>query len=121
MCDDEYYERDYNPYYNPDKCGLELVADVDYSDGCYQFDIRVVWRHLETGRLLTMRDSGCSCPVPFEDYCGDPLEKLDPFNYDEIEAEVRLGGGSSSYPMHNLSVGEGMDFLRKLREADKVK
>ncbi len=55
--------------------GLEQVAEIDYSDGCYQFDYRIVWWHPETRKLYTGRDSGCSCPSPFEDYF--KLEDLD--------------------------------------------
>ena len=56
-----------NPYYHPKVHGLEIVAEHDFSDGCYQFDLRVVWKD-EKGRHFTARDSGCSCPSPFEDY-----------------------------------------------------
>ena len=56
-----------NPYYDPKECGLEHVAEIEYSDGCYQFDTRMVWRDIETGTLWTARDAGCSCPSPFED------------------------------------------------------
>lgn len=54
-------------YYNPDDLGLEVVAEDDWGDP-YEFDIRVVWLHRESNTLYTARDSGCSCPSPFEDY-----------------------------------------------------
>jgi hypothetical protein len=63
-------------YYSPEKHGLEIVAEHDFSDGCYQFDLRVVWKD-KKGRLYTARDSGCSCPSPFEDYPNvESLERL---------------------------------------------
>jgi len=49
----------YNIYYNPEKFGLKVVAEIDYSSGCYQFDLRIVWED-NNGNLLTARDSGCS-------------------------------------------------------------
>ena len=52
----------------PEKFGLREVAELEFSDGCYQFDTRVVWVEIDTGNLYTARDSGCSCPVPFDDY-----------------------------------------------------
>ncbi len=57
----------HNPYYNPKECGLELVAQIDMQEPDYSFDIRAVWRDEATGKLYTGRDSGCSCPAPFED------------------------------------------------------
>jgi hypothetical protein len=55
-----------DPYYNPGRCWLEKVAEIEYSGGCYEFDTRMVWRDIATGTLWTARDSGCSCPSPFE-------------------------------------------------------
>jgi hypothetical protein len=49
-----------NIYYNPEKFGLEIVGEVDFSSGYYEFDLRVVWRKKGTKILLTARDSGCS-------------------------------------------------------------
>ena len=82
---DEYIE-DPNPYYSPEKMGLVKIAEIDYSDGSYQFDTRVVWYHTESGVMYTARDSGCSCPTPFEDYT--TLAKLETFNFNIIRAEV---------------------------------
>lgn len=66
---------DSNPYYNPEKCGLEIVAELEFSDGNYEFDTRVVWRDVKSGKLYTARDSGCSCPTPFDGY--GKLDDLD--------------------------------------------
>jgi hypothetical protein len=65
---------DYNIYYNPEKSGLTIVAEIEYSSGCYEFDTRVVWKN-EKGELFTARDSGCSCPTPFETF---DLSNIDP-------------------------------------------
>jgi hypothetical protein len=54
-------------YSSPEKYGLELVGEVDFSDGNYQFDLTVVFRDRDTGALFYGSDSGCSCPAPFED------------------------------------------------------
>jgi hypothetical protein len=75
-----------NIYYSPERHGLTPVVEIEYSDGCYQFDTRVVWRHDETGTLYTARDSGCSCPSPFENYAS--IAELDRFDADEILAEI---------------------------------
>lgn len=56
-----------NVYYNPEKWGLTVVAQIDYSSGSYEFDYRVVWRD-EEGNFFTARSAGCSCPMPFEEF-----------------------------------------------------
>jgi hypothetical protein len=67
----------------PEAFGLEIVAEVEYSDGCYQFDTRIVWRDKETGRLYTAR--GCSCPIPFESYDRRNIEIVD---FGVLKAEI---------------------------------
>jgi|SRR5687768_2287599 len=54
-------------YYNPDKFGLEVVVEVEWSEPCYDFDLTVVWIDKD-GTYYWASDSGCSCPSPFEDY-----------------------------------------------------
>lgn len=57
----------YNLYSDPAKFGLTPVGEIDWSDGCYQFDLTVVYRRDFDGRLVYVEDSGCSCPMPFDD------------------------------------------------------
>ena len=76
---------DTNPYYNPEKLGLTQVAEIEYSSGSYEFDTRVVWR-TEGGTLVTARDSGCSCPTPFDAF--DSVEELEAFDAKVILAEI---------------------------------
>ena len=57
-----------NPYYSPEKCGLEILAEAEDRNMSYEFDKLVVWIDLESGNLYAARDSGCSCPSPFEGY-----------------------------------------------------
>lgn len=101
---------DDNIYYHPEKFDLEVVAEIDYSDGNYNFDTRVVWRHVPSDVFYMARDSGCSCPSPFEDYTS--LADLDRLDLDTLEAEVRADGGYT-----NITPGEGMDFLEKVHKA----
>jgi len=56
-----------NLYSSPEKYGLAVVGEIDWSDGCYQFDLTAVYRRDFDGRLVWIEDSGCSCPSPFED------------------------------------------------------
>lgn len=55
-----------NLYSNPSNYGLELIADVNFSEG-WDFDIYALFRN-DDGMYFMAHDSGCSCPSPFEDY-----------------------------------------------------
>lgn len=102
---------DSNIYYSPEKFGLTTVAEIEYSSGSYEFDTRVVWKD-QQGKLFTDRDSGCSCPTPFED---SNLTNIDPLNYDELSKEV---SAESHNEYHSyLSPETGQEFLAKVREA----
>lgn len=57
----------HNPYYDPEKCGLEIVVNIS-KDISYEFDMVIVWKDVETGKLYMGHDSGCSCPTPFENF-----------------------------------------------------
>lgn len=54
-----------NIYYHPEKFGLTPVGEIDRSDRCYCYDTLVVWKK-QDGTIVYDRDSGCSCPCPFE-------------------------------------------------------
>jgi hypothetical protein len=60
-----------NIYDSPSDYGLTLIDDIDFA-GSWEFDITAIYRD-ETGRLCYLEDSGCSCPVPFEDVTPDDL------------------------------------------------
>ena len=36
-----------NIYYNPEKFNLEIVAEIEYSTGCHEFNTRVIWKDKE--------------------------------------------------------------------------
>lgn len=55
-----------NPYYNPEKCGLTKVAELDFSSGAWEFDLSVVWTYGDEKAFYWADDAGCSCPSPFE-------------------------------------------------------
>lgn len=65
-----------NAYYDPQKFGLTIVGEVEFSSGSYEFDTSVVWRD-QAGALYYADDSGCSCPTPFEGIGLDDLEKAE--------------------------------------------
>jgi hypothetical protein len=74
-----------NIYSDPEDFGVRQIAQFDLSDGCYQFDYVVLWQSLTTPEAIYLgKDSGCSCPSPFEDIHGldgvNELERIDPSN-----------------------------------------
>lgn len=107
-----------NVYYNPNKSGLEIVGELEYSSGSYEFDTRVVWifvneESLEK-RLLTARDSGCSCPIPFEDYSVSTLEDIT----NEYESFLRNERTNApDYERENVSLEEVDALIEKCRKA----
>ena len=68
-----------NPYYNPEKCGLEIFDSIDTA-GSYEFDLFVIWRKLDDNTLWWDSDAGCSCPSLFDN--GDNGNDLKPITND---------------------------------------
>ena len=102
-----------NVYYDPESFGLEIVAELEYSSGSYEFDTRVVWKDKKHKEFFTMRDSGCSCPTPFEDYNLSNLDKLD---LAVLRKEVK---DELAHEWHNVSPETAQDFIRKVELATK--
>lgn len=48
--------------------GLTPVVEFELREPDYSFDTFKVWYHSESEKYYWARDSGCSCPSPFEDY-----------------------------------------------------
>lgn len=65
-----------NLYSDPEKFGLTTFDEIDWSDGCYQFNLTVVWQRTFDGKFVYGEDSGCSCPAPFEDQGVEDLTVL---------------------------------------------
>lgn len=86
-----------NPYYNPEKLGLEMLS-YDDPGSCYDFNTLCFWSTGD-GRVYSATDSGCPCPIPFEDYDGkdqeDVLQRLQRIgSVDQAEAEFRSWNNS---------------------------
>lgn len=89
-----------NFYYNPEMSDLTIVADMEWSEPCYDFDQTVAWKDKE-GNLYWASDSGCSCPMPFEDYT-EVSQLTTGTKYDLFdELNARLN------EMHDKSYAEG--------------
>jgi len=56
-------------YNQPEHFGIKPIGEFEWSQPDYSFDFTVVWQSTEDPSLFYWaRDSGCSCPSPFESY-----------------------------------------------------
>lgn len=81
-----------NIFSDPEGFGLTLLGEVDFSDGCYEFDYTAVWRTSD-GALVYADDAGCSCPSPFEDTGVNELIVCTP-----AELQAHLEDQAGRYP-----------------------
>lgn len=108
LFDENEWTFDDNPYSNPEKCGLEIVCQIDLEEPDYSFDMQVVWKG-KNGKLYTAQDRGCSCPSPFEDYHKiSDFELVTPAVLDRLTVEFR----SHSH----ITPEEGQEFFYKIRQ-----
>lgn len=73
---------EYN-YYSGDS-DWEVLGEVDVA-GSYEFDILLVLRNKNDGRIVWSCDSGCSCPMPFEDHVASDWKEVTLKNLSEFE------------------------------------
>lgn len=101
-------------YYKPKDWGLVKMAEIDYSTGSYEFDLRVIWKD-EDGVLWSGADSGCSCPSPFEGFFEESdFERVTPEWVNEVLIpELRE---NSKKDWHAISRGDADGFLSEVRE-----
>lgn len=101
----------YNDVYSdPYRHDLFPLAELELEEPDYSFDILMVWRHAKTEKLYWAQDSGCSCPLPFEDYTSlESLEMLGKWDYPMIERIVKGSGNGNTV--------EAAYFLREVKAA----
>lgn len=63
---------DFNPYSNPENCGLTLLATLEDPNASYDFDTIIFVKDNATGGVYGAHSAGCSCPTPFEEVNGLP-------------------------------------------------
>lgn len=103
-------------YCHPEDFELEVVDEIDYSSGSYEFDTRIVWKHIKTGKHYTARDSGCSCPLPFEDYTTiEDLEEIG--TIDSLKTEINK---ELNEDYKYITVKDGNEFLNNVKKSLEV-
>lgn len=106
-----------NPYYHPEKLGLNKVVDLDFSDGCYQFDLTAVWTKEGEKKFFWADDSGCSCPSPFENV--NTIEELQTGGFKQIRDHLTARfDGEYSYGSY-VKITELHPVIEKLHEISK--
>lgn len=79
---------DPDPYHQPEAFDLTIVGVLGDPSACWSFNDLAVWQHTD-GRLFWARDSGCSCPSPFEDYTSlDQLTAITDETYNDFSDAV---------------------------------
>jgi hypothetical protein len=79
----------HNPYYDPEKCGLEMLAVIDEPNMSYEYNTTIIVQDKETEDIYLAQDSGCSCPTPFEWVTG--LDKMSKIANIEIFDQILSG------------------------------
>jgi hypothetical protein len=100
-----------NPYYDPQDLGLETIGEIDWSDGCYNFDLTVVWRRTADGVFLTADDAGCSCPSPFEDTALVELTEIGPLA--DFQANLNARSGENYCGTRETEIAELVERMHK--------
>ena len=110
-------------YYDPASYGLTVVGQIDRSDGCYCFDLFLVWRDIITGSLFFAEDGGCSCPSPFEGIGRDDMQTGSPHEVAEAAQAFLYGAGNyrkDEDDQPEYGVMECADLIAKLMTGDQV-
>lgn len=98
-----------------------FVADVEWEDESYQFNMTRVYQHAPTGKLFYAEDSGCSCPSPFEDTTEDdlhPITRLQDW-YDHVAA--RTITEDNDYQWTRKTPTSAIDDVETARKAIEIK
>jgi hypothetical protein len=96
-----------NPYYYPEKCGLEILWSIDTA-GDYEFDIFIIFKKIDDNTLWWDSDSGCSCPSPFDP--SDNGHHLTPIDKGNIEGFRKIL--EAHYGISASEVSEGMNIVK---------
>lgn len=114
-----------NPYYNPGKVNLNILS-FDEPNMSYKYNTLCFWS-TQRGEVYAASDSGCSCPLPFENYEGynqsDVLSLLERVGSIE-QGESIFNAWNKSYdnkPMLSISYKQTLlDWLKEYLKNEKT-
>lgn len=103
-----------NVYTDPEDFGLAVLGEIDWSDGCYQFDLTVVFHDL-AGIYWYAEDSGCSCPSPFDSVGLTGITRITSLAQIQQHLERRAAESAESYqgPDRSTAVADLIERLHR--------
>lgn len=93
--------------------GFTKLDEIEWDNESYQFNITGVWVKDDDGTVWTADDSGCSCPIPWENT--DTLERL--FNVEPLVERYKRQTGDGEYPYGSADRDEWESFKAKVEGA----
>lgn len=111
-----------NVYNSPEKHGLKIIFSNDIADS-YKFNILVVFKSLYGGAYYFAQDSGCSCPVPFENFEKiDDLTPIERSNFEYFEQQAkRYLEPAQIQDIRRAIFGRARGVTKKVELQDNVK
>ena len=102
-----------NVCYNPRECGLTTLDTMDeYGLSC-EFNTMILWQDIKTDRVFYAHSSGCSCPMPFEEY---HFESADNNDLNEVTRQ-NFSGFERTVDSFPVTMEERQAFVTAAKEA----
>lgn len=97
----------------------EEIAEVEWREESYEFDLTRVYQHRATGDLFYAEDSGCSCPSPFEDTQVSDLQPITRMQdwYDHVAARTVASDPDQEYQYPGPTPPSAIDQAEAARRA----
>lgn len=102
-----------NIYDDPKDFGLEIFEAIDDDHASYSYDMFVIWKRLEDGRLFYGTDGGCSCPTPFEDMAVGDLTPVTTIEALDAAIEAYRDSGQCTIDRKHEVVTKVKEYLSK--------
>lgn len=87
---------------------LVKIGEVDLAEPDYSFNLIGFWVRKHDGMIMYTTDSGCSCPMPFED---TKVGELSETTLDKVLDVARANAYSDEYGYHSSVVVESVKAL----------
>lgn len=109
-------------YFEPKEHGLVSVGEVDWIDGCYDWDTTTVFYCPEDGLFYWESGSGCSCNGPLEGVT--KREDLESGTFFQLSNDLNKHLADtleSKYESQKTKERAGMEMTRVIEAAMRVK
>ncbi len=92
-----------NPYYSPDKCGLEIFESIDTAYD-HEFNMFVIWRKLDDNTLWWDTDTGNDCLCPFDNSSyGHDLKPITKETWNNFKNALKTHLGIKQIDINNIT------------------